>query len=527
MQTRSETDIDFRLPVSVSKNFIWDRQFALTWNFTKTLSVNFNSNTSARIDEPMGAVNRRLFPDQYREWKDTVMQSIMRLGTPWSYNQSFVVSYRAPFSRIPVLDWLTGNLSYNTTYRWDRGSEIDGISTGNSIANQAAWNADGRLNFETLYRKWSWTKEVDQRFQAKKPKVSARKPKRFERTFSLKPDTTLTIRHNLRTTKIKVSATTMDNKPYPVAHKVTDQNNIVILTRGDKNLRFTVTEQLNDHKSLMRHVAEYGTRLIMSPRSAAIRFRNTRTLSLPLYRPDIGNVFGQTGSFGPMAPGLGFAFGFEGEGFVEKALNRGWLITDDGQTSPANFTNTRELNIELTLEPVKGLKVLLTTNRTDNRTRSMQFMYEGMPTTMAGSYTKTHVAMRTALRHFKADNGYASEAFNTFLSNIPVIAARYEQQYRSLLYPQGGFMTDNINAGLPYNPEVGTVSPTSSDVLIPAFIAAYSGTDPSRQYLTPSPHLPMPYPTGASPTTGSYISVPWARYSSRSPSATPISAPIA
>ncbi len=487
MQTRSETDIDFRLPVSVSKNFIWDRQFALTWNFTKTLSVNFNSNTSARIDEPMGAVNRRLFPDQYREWKDTVMQSIMRLGTPWSYNQSFVVSYRAPFSRIPVLDWLTGNLSYNTTYRWDRGSEIDGISTGNSIANQAAWNADGRLNFETLYRKWSWTKEVDQRFQAKKPKVSARKPKRFERTFSLKPDTTLTIRHNLRTTKIKVSATTMDNKPYPVAHKVTDPNNIVILTRGDKNLRFTVTEQLNDRKSLMRHMAEYGTRLIMSPRSAAIRFRNTRTLSLPLYRPDIGNVFGQTGSFGPMAPGLGFAFGFEGEGFVEKALNRGWLITDDGQTSPANFTNTRELNIELTLEPVKGLKVLLTTNRTDNRTRSMQFMYEGMPTTMAGSYTKTHVAMRTALRHFKADNGYASEAFNTFLSNIPVIAARYEQQYRSLLYPQGGFMTDNINAGLPYNPEVGTVSPTSSDVLIPAFIAAYSGTDPSRQYLTPFP----------------------------------------
>jgi len=487
MQTRSETDVDFRLPVSVSKNFIWDRQFALTWNFTKSLSVNFNSNTSARIEETMGAVNRRLFPDQYREWKDTVMQSLMHLGTPWSYNQSFVVSYRAPFSKIPVLDWLTGNVSYNSTYRWDRGSEIDGISTGNSIANQAAWNADGRLNFETLYRKWSWTKAVDQRFQAKKARVTAKKPKKFERTFSLKPDTTLTIKHNLRTTKIKVSATTMDNKPYPVAHKVTDANNIVILTRGDKNIKFTVTEVLNEHKSLLRELAEYGTRLLMSPRSASIRFRNTRTLSLPLYRPDVGNVFGQTRSYGPMAPGLGFAFGFEGEGFVNKALERGWLITDDGQTSPANFTNTRELNIELTLEPVKGLKVLLTTNRTDNRTRSMQFMYEGMPTTLAGSYTKTHVALRTALKHFKADNGYQSEAFDNFLANIPVIAARYENQYRNLEYPRGGFMTDNINAGLPFNPEVGTVSPTSSDVLIPAFIAAYSGTDPSKQYLSPFP----------------------------------------
>ena len=494
MQTRSETDVDFRLPVSVSKNFIWDRQFALTWNFTKSLSVNFNSNTSARIDEPMGAVNRRLFPDQYKEWKDTVLQSIMRLGTPWNYNQSFVVSYRAPFSKIPALNWLTGNVSYNATYRWDRGSEIDGVSTGNSIANQAAWNADGRVNFESLYSKWAYTKAVDQRFQAKKARVVAKKPKKFERTFSLKPDTTLTIRHNLRNAKVKVTATTTDGKPVKVAHKVIDPNNIVILDRGDKNLKFTIQEVLNEHKSLMREIAEYGTRLLMSPRSAAVRFRNTRTLSLPLYRPRVGNIFGQSNSFGPMAPGLDFAFGFAGEDYINKALDRGWLITDDGQTSPANFTNTRELNIELTLEPVKGLKILLTTNRTDNRTRSTQFMYADMPTTLAGSYTKTHVAMRTALKHFKADNGYNSEAFNTFLENIPVIARRFEQQYIGLRYPQGGFMENNINAGNPFNPEVGTVSPTSSDVLIPAFIAAYSGTSAEKQYLTPFPSFAQALP---------------------------------
>lgn len=114
-------------------------------------------------------------------------------------------------------------------------------------------------------------------------------------------------------------------------------------------------------------------------------------------------------------------------------------------------------------------------------------MYEGMPTTMAGSYTKTHVAMRTALKRFKADNGYNSEAFNSFLANIPVIAERFERQYRNVTYPMGGFMEGNINAGQPYNPEVGTVSRTSSDVLIPAFIAAYSGTDPEKQYLTPFP----------------------------------------
>lgn len=494
MQTRSETDVDFQLPVSVSKNFIWDRQFALSWNFTKSLSVNFNSNTSARIEETMGAVNRKLFPDKYKEWKDTVLQSILRLGTPWSYNQSFVVNYRAPFSRIPVLDWLTGNFSYNATYRWDRGAEVDGVSMGNSIANQAAWNADGRVNFETLYNKWSFTKAVNQRFQAKKGRVTERKAKKFERTFTLKPDTVLTIKHNLRNKKVKVTAQTTDGKPFKVTHKVVDANNINILTRGDQNLKFTIEEILKEQKSFWREVAEYGSRLIMSPRSASVRFRNTRSLSLPLFRPEIGNAFGQSRSYGPMSPGLDFAFGFAGEGYIHKALDRGWLITDDGQTSPAVFSNAKELNIELTLEPVKGLKVVLTTNRTDNRTRSMQFMYDNMPTTMAGSFTMTHVALRTALKHFKADNGYDSEAFNTFLSNIPVIASRIQGQYTGVEYPMGGIMDGNINAGHPFNPEVGTVSPTSSDVLIPAFLAAYSGKDPSKQFLSPFPSFASALP---------------------------------
>ncbi|WP_304966797.1 cell surface protein SprA [Duncaniella muris] len=487
MQTRSETDVDFQLPVSVSKNFIWDRQLSLTWNLTKSLTFNFNSNTSARIEETMGAVNRKLFPDKYKEWKDTVLQSILHLGTPWSYNQSFVASYRAPFNKIPVLDWLTGNISYNSTYRWDRGAEVDGIETGNSIANQASWNMDGRVNFESLYNKWSYTKKVNQRFQAKKAQTRVKKPKKFERTYALLPDTTLTVRHNLRNSKVKVKATTVDGKPFRITHKVKDANSIEVLTRGDQNIKFTIEEVLKEEKTLWREIGEYASRFVMSPRNASFRFRSTNSLSLPLFRPTIGNVFGQSRSYGPMSPGLDFAFGFTDESYIDKALHRGWLITDDGQTSPAIFAHTKELNFDLTLEPVKGLKIVLTTNRTDNRTRSVQFMYDNMPTALAGSYTKTHVALKTALRHFKADNGYASDAFNDFLANIPVIANRVRSRYAGLNYPMGGFMEGNINAGNPFNPSVGDISPTSSDVLIPAFIAAYSGTNPGKQYLTPFP----------------------------------------
>ena len=225
----------------------------------------------------------------------------------------------------------------------------------------------------------------------------------------------------------------------------------------------------------------------MSPRNISIRYRNTRTMSLPLFIPDIGNIFGQTNSYGPMSPGLGFAFGFEGEGFLQKALDRGWLMTDDGQTSPAVWSRTKELNLEANFEIAKGLKIQLTMNRTDNRTSQTQFMYADQPTAYSGSFTMTGCAIGTALRGSSADNGYASAAFDKFLSNIHTIRGRIEGEYMGVTYPTGGFMHGMPQAGQEFNPETGTVSETSSDVLIPAFVSAYTGRDPMKQWLSPFP----------------------------------------
>ncbi len=487
-QTRSETDVMFQLPVSVSKNWLWDRQLALTWNITRSLSLSFNSNTSARIEETVGAVNRKLFPDRYRDWKDTIWQSLRSMGTPWSYNQTFTGQYKAPFSKVAFLDYLTASVSYNATYRWDRGATIDGEKLGNSIANQAAWNADGRINFETIYNKSKLLKEINKRFANTRPSTAAKKKARkFERTYQLKPDTTLVIKHNLRTKKIKISAQTDDGKPFPIKTKPLDNNSIEVLTRGESNIKFTIVEILKDEKSLARNIGEYALRFLMSPRNVSVRYRNTRTTSIPLFNPNIGNVFGQTKSYGPMAPGLDFAFGFTDESYINRALERGWLITDDGQTSPAVFSRANELNIEANFEILKGLKVQLTFNRTDNRNSQIQFMYADMPTTLSGSYTRTHCAIMTALRSSKADNGYYSEAFNQFLGNIPTVRQRVEAQYFGANYPTTGFMADNAHAGFPFDPAVGTISETSSDVLIPAFVAAYTKRDAAKETLNPFP----------------------------------------
>ena len=237
----------------------------------------------------------------------------------------------------------------------------------------------------------------------------------------------------------------------------------------------------------MKEIAAYATRFVISPRSVSLRWRKSQGLTLPLFRNDIGNIFGQSNSYGPMSPGLDFAFGFSGKDYLYKAMDRNWLITDDGQTSPAIWSTTNELNFEFNLEPIKGLKIQLTMNRTDNRSEQMQFMYENIPVTRSGSFTMTYCAISTALGSSNSDNGYKSAAFDKFLANIPTVASRVESAYTGMKYPESGFLQDSPYAGKTFDPEVGTVSNTSSDVLIPAFLSAYTGKNASSIYLNPFP----------------------------------------
>lgn len=512
-QTRSEADVDFQLPVQVSKNFTWDRQLSLNWNLIKSLQLSFSSNTTARIEETIGAVNKRLFPDEYRQWKDTVMSSLKGLGTPWNYNQTFTGTYKAPFNKLPFLDYLTGSVSYSSTYQWDKGATVDDIFLGNSIQNQTNWNADARLNFETLYNKSKYLQRINKRFSGssssrnknrgrntsergkvkdKNGKVIGQddkdKGKKFERAITLK-DTVQDVKHNLGTKKLRITAM-VDGKPRKLNYKVKDANTIEITDTGSTQLKLTIREDLRKTSAdRFQDVTDHALRFLMMVRSVSFRWRSSHSLNLPLFLPNVGDIFGQSKSYGPMAPGLDFAFGFYGKDYVDKALDRDWLITNSEQVSPALWNQSKEFSFELNLEPVRGLKILLTSNLTDSRTEQMQFMYEGNPTSFSGSYVRTHWAFMTAMRNSKAENGYASEAFSNFLSYIPEMQRRVERQYSGTTYPTTGFFAGTPLAGAEYNPKDGGVSQTSPEVLIPAFIAAYSGTKPGKQSMKLFPGL--------------------------------------
>ena len=493
-QTRNETGINVELPASISKNFLWDRQFAVSWAFTKSLTASFNSNTTAHILEPAVQVNRKLLPEKYTMWRDSVMRSIKDLGTPWAYNQTFTLTYKAPFNQIPILGWINVNASYNSTYRWDRGTVIASVPSGNVIANQTSRSLDGRFAMEQFYSKIPYLKKVDERFSSKSSKRNKpekkEKPKKFSRTFKLSPDSAIVINHKLGNKNVKVTATTSDDKPFKVEFKAKDKDNVEITTLGDENLKFTITEiQKGETKNFFTEAAQYTARVLMSVRNINLRLKKTTSLNVPQFIPEIGDAFGQTDHYDVMAPGLDFAFGLVGKSYIEKALNRNWLLGDKNQITPAVYACTNEFNAEVQLEPIAGLKITLTGNRTDSRNSQIQFMYADPTSTYGGSYTKTHMAIATALKGFDANDNYHSEVFDKFLSNIPIVADRIQQQYMGVTYPNRGFIQGTAFAGNTYSIDNGAVNMSSSDVLIPAFMAAYSGKDASKVNLNPFPSL--------------------------------------
>ncbi|MDP4269197.1 MAG: cell surface protein SprA [Bacteroidota bacterium] len=486
--------------LSWKKDFLWDRQFSLRWDFTKQIKFNINAATNARIDEPNVPVNRRLFPERYEDWKDTVNMNLRKLGRPLTYSQTANLTWTLPLSKIGFLDWTTADVKYNSSYNWDRGAYIDANTEyGNTIRNQMQIGFDSRLNLEQLYNKFKFLKDANRKFSSmqqsqgmpRRNDVMAKKE--FKQTISLRKDTTLTIYHNLNSRNVKVIARKADNSLYEVSYKVIDNNKIVINSRGALSLQLTVTPGPKMEDSPIYEIGQYIARGLMSVRNISIGYRRINAMSLPSFQPEVGAFFGQGREAGLMAPGLDFAFGLTDKSYIERANNKGWLLGVGNDSTklvtPATYNINDELQIRANVEPIRGLKIELNATRNTNNNKQIQFMYEGMPEIFTGSFTMTTIAISTSLRSVNAKRGYQSDAFDQFVKNVQTITGRIEGKYQGVIYPNSGFNKDNMTYPTFYDSKYGGVNSSSADVLIPAFIAAYTGKDANNIELSAFPSL--------------------------------------
>lgn len=460
------------LPLTWSSDFLWNRSFTLRWDLTKNIHTNFSSGTNAEIEQPYTAVNKDLYPDRYTAWKDSVWSSIRNMGMPLNYQQNFDLSWQIPLNKIPIFDWLTSDFKYASTYNWERGSDLDdGTSMASTIANSRTTTLNARMKLETLYNHIPFLKKVNRKFASSFSAAKPATPKNFTKEIQLRNDTTTVIQHNQKSKKIKVIAIRKDGTKYALKYKIIDNNKVEIITRDTTQLKLTITPRQNTEDQGWYKAIQWGTRVLMMVRNVNISYTNRYNMTLPGFMPRIGDYFGQRSS-GGLQPGLDFAFGFTGDNYISKAASKGWLQTADSIVTPATSNLNEDLQIRASLEPIPNLKIDLTASRNTNKTKSIQYMFSGMPTTESGSFTMTTISIRSAFEKTgSANNGYYSKTFNRFVNSLDNYQHRVEAQYADAKYPHGSTL-----AGKNFDPANGTIGKYSADVMIPAFLNAYAST---------------------------------------------------
>lgn len=504
-----------QLPITFSDQFLWNREFALRWDLTKNLHMNFQSATHAQVDVPYPDVNTDLYADQYHAWKDSVyrsavLNSVRTWGTPLDYSQSFTASYKVPLNLLPVFDWVNTDASYSSNYSWERGMEDEnGNSYGNTINTHRELTLNGSFNLVKLYNHVPFLKKVNEKFErtqsrsqllrkkqekekkkkdakelATDPKKALPKNKKaFEKEITLLPDTTLSIRHGKNSKRLIVSAKTADGKLFPIKYKKVDNNQIKLISKVDsaKKIKISVLAKEPLEEKSWYKTWQTVARLAMMVRNVSFNYRSSYQLTLPGFTPSIGDAFGQK-KVGSMAPGLDFAFGLVDDDYIGKARENDWLLRNDSVATPATTSKTENLQLRMTLEPVKDLKIDLSAVRTQTTQKSIQYMYEGTPTTQSGSFQMSTISLSTAFEGMgDANSGYRSKTFEKFVNSLAGYRDRVEAQYAGTVYPAGSALS-----GGKFDASRTPVNQYSGDVMIPAFLNAYTSMGGNSLSLFPA-----------------------------------------
>ena len=363
---------------------------------------------------------------------------------------------------------------------------------GNIISNIRNININPSFNFETLYNKSEFLRQVNQKYAASGRKTSTASgrstsakvssnqqsaPKqeaaKFEKELQLSAGEELEVKHNLKNKRLIIRAVDSKGKEVPLRYKIVDENNLSIRGRDSMQIKLLVVQKppLDDkdwYKAL-----QLGSRLLMSVRNLHITYDHTDGLTIPGFKPETGLIF-KDEEFG-RAPGWDFASGFYSNDYLQQSMARNWLVMSDSVVSPAIYTESRKLTVRSSVSPFQGLRIELNAQRSNNSNKQVQYMIDGMPRTQTGGFSISTVALLTSFRGSSAKDGYYSRYFEQFVQNRTVIAGRLQQRIEGLRYPNEGFLIGTELAGKAYDAQYGGIDLNSADVLIPAFMAAYTG----------------------------------------------------
>jgi cell surface protein SprA len=410
-----------------ARKWDWNRFYDLKFDLTSSLSLSYRATANSFIREMAGS------KDPNSPWYDEAGADTINIGDQLkhgglrrNYQQAMDITYKIPIDKLPLMDWITAQVTYGSIYNWIASPLSVQARLGNAIENSRNIQMNGTVDLTKLYAKIPYLKTLN---------TSGKNDQRG------RPGT-------------------VPKAAEPAAKDSLDKPNYAKLI-GDEFLK-----------------------LLMMVKRGTVTYTEGSGTLLPGFMPSPQVL----GVYWPSnAPGIGFAFGSQKD-IRYKAATEGWLTTDSALNQAYATKYTTNLSGRLSIEPLPGFKIELNADRTFARNHTEFFRADSLgefasfSARDAGSFSMSYITWGTA---FGTD---------------------YDTSYSPTFEKMKMYRLDIANRLAMGNPNsVGTVydsvtqqyyptgyGPTSQDVLIPAFIAAYANRSPNDVYLGYFPKIPYP-----------------------------------
>ena len=435
---------------SYDKYFTFDRFYHLGWDLSRSMSLDFNATNNARIDEPYGRIDTK-------QKKDSVWKNFIKGGRTTLYQQKAIVTYTFPLSKFPLTDWIQSRYSYGTTYNWIAASLL-ALSQGNTLENSQQNNFSTQFNFVSLYSKSKWLRAVD--------KLPPPKPL-YDPTKKIDPK---------NGQNKNILGTPIPTREEALKGLKGKQRTEALKKWRERKRDERIAQRLanaNQPTEMSDGLRAFG-KLITMLRTVNVTYSANYYSRLPGYM-DSTRFLGQ--NWKSMQPGLDYIFGRQPDsGWLNKKARMGLFSTDTTVNTLLRQTFEQHLNITAQLEPVRNLKIDISIEKTFSKEYSELFKdttgtsgLHHLGPLDDGGFSVSYIGLKTMFD--KYDPNVVSATFRKFEDYRQIISVRVAQQNP---YWQGipvgqKFSADGYAAG--YNR-------FSQDVLVPAFLAAYTGKNP-------------------------------------------------
>ncbi len=497
IQMRNVEKPEIQLDTTFDKQFTWSRVYDIRYNLTRNMKFTYHASNLSWVREPYGRLDRD--DPFYKQKSDTIWTSLMKLGESRDFNQKITAMWNIPINKLPLLGWTNASARYDANFFWNKGPVAppdENVELGNTIKNSQQIQLTTQFNLNRLYRKIPFLKRADDNLKQKgktKPKF---KKVEFKKQISMKAGKPKKIVHKLGAKGVTVKL--YDEKRRPIKGKIKEiSENIVEFTPNKSVKKGTVIVKGKKEikESPLRLVLDHVLYGLMSVRNVSITYNENNGSIMPGFLPT-NRFFGFDDRWD--APGYKFILGMQDPDYGQLAAGSGWISGDSLVNSPFTMNSTRSIDIRASVEPVKGMRIDLTANRSisDNfqefwmRNNDSFYSENKM---YNGNFSISIISLKTIFGDIDKES-FASKAYDQFMENRRTAAGRlasarqradgsYDPNAPNINKADGEAVQDGYPNGY---------SPVSQDVLIPSFLAAYTGRDISKIPMATFIKFPMP-----------------------------------